>query len=1353
MIRLFKACAWDLVLSVSLTLATTVLNLSQPMLLNRVLSAMEKLSPASEDSPSLAHLVVRPSDAFRILTADLGMSQASASPYEAGRFDRRSAYLWASLAFLSMLLKAELDLQNFFIANRATLRARTEAIASIYLKATKRIDTSGIVGAAKKIGKDGQEEKTTGSADLGKITSLVSTDARRIGFFMAFLVQLIQTPLSIIIAATFLYRLMGWSAFAGYVVLLLAVPANHFLLKWQYRVMQVMLEMRDRRMQSMNEVIQAIKFIKLSAWETRWRDRVLEHRARELHHVVKMKFTQFCTSFVWVIVPIFVACISLTTYTYVAGHELSVSIAFPALLTFGILTEQLTMLPFVGNVLQRMYASVVRIGDFLDEVEVPEWTRGTEETSVLASDDRLGCENATFVWNTTAVRKEKIVADELKRKADEERRANRRSWVQMLTLRRRLPVQQPAEAGAESITVGDATPHTSDVFTLRDISVVFPRGKLSLIYGPTASGKSSLLSALLGEMQCLEGRVYLPKFPTRVDSGTALRESISFCAQQPWLQHRTIRDNILFGSPYDRTRYNAVLAACALVPDLKVLEDGDHTEIGEKGISLSGGQKARVALARAVYAPTQTVILDDVLSAVDTHTAAVLIRCCFLGPLMRDRTLVLVTHHVESIVPHAAFMVRMTNGIIEAQGIPEQLRARGHLSQSAGATGGSKLDDKDWEPDVEDDTLEVNEGKEFKKLVDKESKADGSVQLAVYLTYIKAAGYWMLGLVLFGIVVIRSMDIIQKFWVKAWSESYESSDPDAEPPKTPFHFPSATQNPLPYVAVYIGIQSLHAICFMAAQVPNIFSAFFASHKLFARMLESVLRSPLRWFDKTPSGRILNRFAGDIDSIDTGLASYIWAIAEHSISLVISIVTIAYGVPPFVVIAVFLGYLHYRIADGYIKTSRDLNRLESTLRSPVISAFGELLIGVTTVRAFGAEKRFMSVLFELLDRCQAAFYYNQATNLWLQIRFGALGSVTLFCASMLALGAGINAGLMAIVITQAEAIINDFYWGMRAYVDAEQEFNGVERIREYMELPSEPPRITDKRPPPDWPREQGTIEFHDVVIKYAADLDPVLKNVSFTIRPREKVGLVGRTGAGKSTLALSLFRFVDPTQGTISIDGVDIASIGVEDLRSRLTLIPQDASLFKGSIRENLDPFNEYTDAECLDVLRAVQLPVDESEDTGVSLAGSTLGASGTTTPRPDAGSKIILALESQVSEGGNNLSAGQRQLLAMARALLHKTRTIVLDESTASVDFDTDKKIQHAIREGFKDGIMLIVAHRLHTIIGCDRIMVLDDGQVLEFDTPLNLLEQEDSMFRRMCEKSENLDSLYTAAKNAARTS
>ncbi|KAH7105339.1 P-loop containing nucleoside triphosphate hydrolase protein [Auriculariales sp. MPI-PUGE-AT-0066] len=1328
MLRLFKANARDLTITGTLILISSTLGVLQPWVLNKLLIAMESTYKTSDlTADSAARMMQNPSTFFHVLAADVGLGDRSfmnAAESEASR-GRQAAYLWALVAFLMQLTKGELDLQNFYTGRRATLRAKTEAIGSIYEKALKRIDTSGAVSAGGDK-KDPDSKTTDGSADMGKITSLVSTDTNRIGFFINVFQVMIQAPLSIVLAATFLYKLMGWSAFAGYTIFLIAIPANTLLMKWQFKIVMRTMEMRDRRMRSMNEVIQSIKFIKFSAWESRWIKRVTEQREAELKTILEMRLALFFLGFIWDVIPIVVASVSLSSFTYFAGHELTISLAFPALLTFQILTDELTQLPMIANLLTRVYGSVQRIGDFLDEQEVP-----ADVCSLLPDyddrnfDQRIGAEGATFVWNSSAVKPEKQLAEELKKKTEEERK--KRTWRDTLTLKtmRRKPQEPSADSATVSSTTVTPGGSTKEQFSLRDISVIFPRGKITLVYGPTASGKSSLLSAILGEMKCLEGRVFLPKFPDHVDGQTGLKESISFCAQQPWLENQTIRENILFGTPFDRKRYYQVLSACALIPDLKILEDGDKTEIGEKGITLSGGQKARVALARAIYAHTKSVVLDDVLSAVDTHTASIIIQRCFLGPLMKDRTLVLVTHHVESVINHCAYVVRMSNGTIDLQGTE------------------SKVEDE--EEQLNEDDLEEAAGKDAKdakKLSDKETRTGiGAVKGKHYITLSYAQ--WHYPSVLTRVIV----DLLQKLWVKTWSESYDDApgQPKDGPTKTPFGFPSATASPLPYVFVYIGIQSVNALLSIVAQVPSIYSTIRAARHLFHSMLESVLRSPSRWFDKTPAGRILSRFSKDIDTVDSGLSWYVMFILEQGISMGIAVATISYGVPPFIIAAAVIFYLHYHVAKGYISTSRDLNRLESTLRSPVLSTFSELLRGVATVRAFGEERRFLKTMHERLDKFQAAFYYNWMTNFWLRIRFSALGALTFFLTTQSALMFGISAGMAAIVITQAQGLLGTIYYFMRSYVDAEQAFNGIERIQEYIELPSEPPRIIEgSRPPQGWPSARGGIKFDQTVIKYAPDLDPVLHGVSFDIKPKEKIGLVGRSGSGKSTLALSLFRFVDPAEGKIVIDGISIVDIGVEDLRERLTLIPQDAVLFKGTLRENLDPFNEYTDAECLEVLRSVQLLVDEPASDDAESAAPTLiegsgspakPSSGASTPKPES-SRIVITLESAVSEGGNNWSAGQRQLIAMARALLRKTSVI------------TDHKIQHAIREGFRDGIMLIIAHRLHTIIECDRILVLEAGKVVEFDTPASLVDKEGGVFRGMCLKSDTFDSLREAAHN-----
>ncbi|KAF8603075.1 P-loop containing nucleoside triphosphate hydrolase protein [Ceratobasidium sp. AG-I] len=510
----------------------------------------------------------------------------------------------------------------------------------------------------------------------------------------------------------------------------------------------------------------------------------------------------------------------------------------------------------------------------------------------------------------------------------------------------------------------------------------------------------------------------------------------------------------------------------------------------------------------------------------------------------------------------------------------------------------------------------------------------------------------------------------------------------------------------------------------------------ASRLLYEQMLQSVMRATSRFFDRTPSGRILNRFSKDIDAIDGGLQDLITSVITYAAILVVAVATIVYAVPFFIFPAVIVAYLHLWFARGYIGASRDLRRIEANARSPIISSFSELLVGIVTVRAFGTERTFLRAMYQRLDRAQAATHYYWACNRWLMFRFDTLGAVSVLIATIGSLFAGTSAGLTGVIITQAQQYVYGLYWGLRNWTELEQSLNSIERIQEYLNLPSEPPGVIESnRPPAGWPSStKGELVIEDLVVKYAPDLDPVLYGISFTAKPAEKIGIVGRTGSGKSTLALALFRFVDPTAGSITLDGIDITTIGLSDLRSRLTLIPQDAVLSGGTIRENLDPFNEYTDAECIEVLNQVHLPTTES-----SLQAS---RDGIETDGGAESSRTLFTLETKVSDGGNNFSHGQRQLLSMARALLRKSSVIVMDESTASVDFETDAKIQHTIREEFGRSILLTIAHRLRTVIDNDRILVLNAGRVVEFDTPLNLLTRQDGVFHDMCRKSGDYEQL-----------
>ncbi|KZV99859.1 hypothetical protein EXIGLDRAFT_668146 [Exidia glandulosa HHB12029] len=1311
--RIFFANLSDIALNFGLSIAGAMLSAVQPILLNRILSAIEV--PSADTTTSLQHTNGN-YNLFALLWA----------PKEIYQRDVRTAYLFATLSFTAMAMKAYQSVLSGQLMRRAVIRARAEVVGEIYTKALTRIDTSGIVDPKAKA-VEGKPD--TRAADMGKLVSLVSVDVTRLNDAAMILNIIAEVPFIVGISAWFLYSLIGYSAFVGYVMLLLVLPSSYRFTNKMMNMGRTVMQTRDLRMRSVNELLQSIKFVKFSAWETRWIKRILGYREDELALLFRFKVVRGLFVFTWNFVPITIACVNLAWFTGVVGGQLTVAIAFPTILALSTLTSQLGAVPTVTSYYGMLGAAIGRIEEFLGEEEVPEWVSSLKRDDTVNAtqfDPRLGAANASFEWYRTSQKKAALKTKDT---------SSDPPWWKKSPLQyfRNAKTTHTPEVPVED----DAT------FQLHDINIVFPRGELSVITGATGSGKSSLLSALLGEMKCLEGRVLLPKYVHRVDPVTGLSESISYCAQHPWLESKTIRENIVFGSPFDRERYDAVLNACVLIQDINQFEDGDATEIGDKGIVLSGGQKARVALARAVYARTRTVILDEVLSAVDTHTASELIETCFRGPLMRGRTIVLVTHHFATILPIAAWVIKMDNGRIAAQGTVDKLRASGDLAAIVKAEVQEERVQKEA---VKEDTVLLNDknvtqgaAKVPKKLVEHETKASGSVRFAVYAAYFKAASIPLV-ILLFSVMFLEDGSrLVQKFWVKLWSESYSRP---AEWRSMPFGFPSASEHVMPYIWIYLALQLTSLLLIVGGMFPRIWSSLHASRVLFAEMLDSVVRSPTRFFDKTPAGRILNRFSKDVDSIDSGLQEVMNYTSREFISFLVATATITISIPPFIIALVFLVWLHLYFARGYTTASRDLVRLTATTRSPVITTFGELLQGLTTLRAFGYEVKFRKTMFEQLDKFHSAFYLNTVCEYWLRYRFDILGAFTFLLSALISLYLELSPGLTAIVLVQAQGVVESIYHGLLFYVMVESDMNGVERIEEYIALPPEPPRhLPDV--PAHWPPANADIVYDNVVLRYAPDLEPVLRGVSFTVKAGEKIGIVGRTGSGKSTLAMSLFRFVDPDEGRILVGGMDITHMGVEDLRASLTFIPQDAVLFSGTIRDNLDPFGEHTDAECLNVLRMVQLPVDAADTLATtSQIPSQSGAV------PSA--QTLVTLDSKVSEGGANWSAGQRQLIAMARALLRNTGITVFDESTASVDFETDKKIQQTIRAHFKDGILLTIAHRLQTIIDYDRVLVLQEGKIVEFDTPARLIAVEGGVFRGMCIKSEHFAELQAAANAAA---
>ncbi|KAH7102640.1 hypothetical protein BKA62DRAFT_699295 [Auriculariales sp. MPI-PUGE-AT-0066] len=1289
----------------------------QPMIVHRILSAIEGAT-ASEGAIDL-----QSSDAG---SRDLGLLALIFAPMEVSSRDTRTAYLFTVLAFLTMVLQAQLWTVFAMFTRRFEIRARAEAVSTIYAKALVRIDTSGVV--VDDAASDNDGSAPAGKADMGKVVSLVSTDVGEVHSLPYIFDSITEGIVNVGLLSWFLFKLLGISAIAGYVLFFAVAPFTAYMTRTYMAQFRKVANQRDIRTRAINELLQSIKFIKFSAWETQWTQRILKLREIELAQLFTARIVVEIFNMTWQIVPILIASINLTCYTVVFGHQLTVSIAFPAIIAMSSLAFELNNIPNKFGQYANMTAAYQRIDEFLEEEEVRSWASALKQDRPIRGqefDTRLGAANATFQWYKYTPKPDE----------DEEQDAKPAArWYQR-------PFGMFRKGTASTQAEEPAVAQEDQTFQLRGINVVFPRGQLSVVTGPTGSGKSSLLSALLGEMDCLAGTVMLPKMGHHVNSETGLVEGISLCSQHPWLESKTIKENILFGSLYDEERYNAVLDACALTPDLQQMEGGDSTEIGDKGIVLSGGQKARVALARAVYARTQTVLLDDVLSAVDTHTAATLIKKCLFGPLMQGRTIVLVTHHFNTVISAgASWVVRVENGTIKIQGSPEHLRHTGDLAAISKAEAAEehrqdKLVEED-EKNVQQAKAKIADEKKATKLVEEETKASGAVSASIYAVYLRATSYWVIALFAFAIIVRESGTLVQKFWIKIWTESYDQ--PTGW--RNVLGFPSASESVVPYVLVYLGLQLSIVLLMVGVAVASIWTSLRAARILFTRMLDSVIRAPTRFFDKTPAGRILNRFTKDIGSVDGTVSTGMRYSAGIFFAFLVSIGSVAYAIPAAIIPLIPLVALHLYVARGYITAGRDLGRLQSTTYSPVITLFSEMIQGITTIRAFNGETRFSESMYTLLDKYHWANYCKEACESWLSYRFEVLGSTTFLISVILAIYFDLSPGLAAIVLTQSQGVFTSLQFGMTMYVNMENGMNSVERVQEYIELESEPPRRV-KSLPAAWPLLGEGITFRDVVLRYAPELEPVLRGVSFHVKASEKIGIVGRTGSGKSTLAMSLFRFVDPDEGSISVGGKDITEVGVEDLREHLTLIPQDAALYSGTIRENLDPFKLHTDADCLEALRMVQLPVS---------------ASGAATPAQEGDNaesvqtQKVVTLDSKVSDGGANWSAGQRQLIAMARALLRNSGIIVLDESTASVDFETDKKIQSTIREQFKGSILLTIAHRLHTIIDYDRILVLDQGKVAEFDTPAALITKEHGVFRGICKQSGHFDELKRAAQEKA---
>ncbi|CAK7266275.1 Transporter of the ATP-binding cassette (ABC) [Sporothrix epigloea] len=1244
-------------------------------------------------------------------------------------------------------------------------------------------------------------------ANVGTIINLMSVDSFKVSEITAYLHFLVASaPTQLIVSIFLLYRVMGYSAIPGFIVMALLLPVNIGFAKAFQSTQKKIMMATDKRIHATNEILQNIRIVKYFAWELRFGNIVDEKRRVELQALRNRYTIWACAVAVWNTVPILITFCCFLIYTIVEKKPLYPSVAFTAISLFMLLRYPLDQLGDMIAHVQESQVSIDRIEEFLSEEETEKFDQlGVDNIDEATGEHVIGFrKNASFIW------------------------------------------------GGKDVVAEDGTM----AFRLLDLNLDFQIGKLNIITGPTGSGKTSLLMALLGEMTNLNGKVYFPggrsREDVRPDPETNLAETCAYVAQQAWLVNASIKENILFSSRFDEQRYRDVIVACALERDLhETLDNGDETLVGEKGITLSGGQKQRISLARALYSNSRHLLLDDCLSAVDSHTAQWIFNNCIRGPLMRNRTCILVTHNISLCVPFSDYVVIMDNGRVTAQGLSQDVIASGKLGEkilhksATGAADISRIPSRvpssvgDCENENGDDSTLIDNGgaadpslpsdvngaaataNSKKKIVKKqdvleETKATGAVKWPVMKLYLGSMGPWWFWVVAVAVFSSQQLCLVaSNLWIKEWANQYaaEASAPTSMTavrlnstlgslaasgvgqtslvsrslsqvfsPNTVNYIASIPQQFLPqnstvfqadtalealmkpevnahyYITVLAVIGLVGAAFAFIRDIWIFFGSLTASWKLHNRLMHSVSFARFKFFDVTPLGQMMNRFSKDLEAIDQEVAPVAISVMTCALAIVITVVLIASVTPAFLVAGIFITALYVLLGKFYLTASRDLKRLESVQRSPLFQQFGETLSGVTTIRAYGDERRFVRDNLSRINAQLRPFIYLWAANRWLAFRTDLLGDLVSFFAGVfviLSLGT-IDAGSAGISLSYAIGFAENILWLVRLYATNEQNMNSVERIKEYLEVEQEAAAIVDdNRPPANWP-SQGSVEFIDYTTRYREDLEPVLRNLTFRIAPHEKVGIVGRTGAGKSSLALALFRALEAETGKILVDGMDIGLLGLRDLRESITIVPQEPTLFLGTLRSNLDPFDVFTDDRIFAALRRVHLigpdesiPSSPRPETPTPDATLTANSTGSSIPSsPTATNKnTFLDLSSPVSESGSNLSQGQRQLLCLARALLKDSSILLMDEATASIDYATDSKIQETLRE--LTSTIVTIAHRLQTIADYDKVLVLDRGQLVEYGHPWELMKKKDGAFRSMCDMSGDYDMLSKVAKKA----
>ncbi|KAG5204285.1 hypothetical protein JEQ12_002261 [Ovis aries] len=1085
-----------------------------------------------------------------------------------------------------------------------------------------------------------------GKTTTGQVVNLLSNDVNRFDQVMMFLHYLWVGPLQAVAVIALLWMEIGISCLAGIAVLIILLLLQSCFGKLFSSLRSKTAALTDKRIRTMSEVITGIRTIKMNAWEKSFIDRITRLRSKEISKILKSSYLRGMNLASFFTVSKIMIFVTFIT-NELLDNWITASQVFVVVTLFEALRFSSTLyFPMAIEKVSEAVVSIQRIKNFLllDEI--------TQCYPLLPSDG-------------------KMIVD-----------------VQALT------------ASWEK---------ASETPTLQGLSFTVRPGEVLAVAGPVGAGKSSLLSALLGELPPSQGKV-------------SVHGRIAYASQQPWVFPGTVKSNILFGKKYEEDRYEEVIRACALEEDLQLLEEGDLTEIGDRGTPLSEGQKARVSLARAVYQDADIYLLDDPLSAVDAGVSRHLFEQCIYQAL-QEKITILVTHQLQHLKDASEILV-LNKGKMEARGpysvlqryeinVFSPFEEEDELYEPSPSPAAPTLVSESLfqslqsaRPSLKDAAPEDQETENIQVVLPLEDHLEGKVDFKTYKNYFTAGVEWpVIIFLILANIAAQVAYVLQDWWLAYWANvqsdlyfvGYLKEDEDVV---FVLNWCLGVYSGLTVSTVLFGITRSLLIFYILVN---------SSRALHNKMLESVLGAPVLFFHRNPVGRILNRFSKDVGHMDD-LLPLIFLDFIQTFLLMVGVVGVMVAAVPWTAIPVIpLGIISFFLRRYFLETSRDVKRLECTTRSPVFSHLASSLRGLWTVRACKAEQKFQELFDAHQDLHSEAWFLLLTTSRWLAVYLDVTCAifVTVVAFGALILVESLDAGHVGLVLSLTITLTRMSQWCVRQSVEVENMMISVERVIEYTDLEKEASWELEYRPPPSWPNK-GLISFNNVNFRHMLDGPLVLRNIYAGFYPGQKVGIVGRSGAGKSSLTAALFRLSEP-EGGIRIDGILTTSIGLHDLRKKMSVALQEPVLFTGTMRENLDPYHEHMDNELWNALEEVQLK--ESIES------------------------LPAKMNTELAESGLNLSVGQKQLVCLARALLRKNQILILDKATSYVDPRTDEFIQKKICERFAQCTVVIIAHRLSTVIDSDWIMVLDSGTEKECNWPSILLRNRDSLFYQMLQQ------------------